>query len=267
MFKRAVLYVAPLGTSLCGGFFLTKEMMFSVDIYVYSDESGVFDYKHRKYFVYGGLLFIDKMTRDEAIRRYRSAEQNFRKKAKYKNLPELKASKLAPDDRRDLFKLTSCYDRFVFVINMNALDKRKTFADKHSKNRYLDWAYKVGLKKVFQSLIERGSILRGEPVTLHCFIDEHSTATNGIYDLKNAIYHEFHEGTLNYRYDVFHKPILHDSELEVTVKYVNSECNELIRAADIIANRALFEAENNALYKIASDTMCFRLFPTDKEIF
>lgn len=263
MFKRAVLYAALLGTSLCGGFFFEKRCVTTVDMFVYSDESGVFDYKHGRYFVYGGLVFTDKLQRDEAIRRYRAAEKAFRKKPIYKNMPELKASLLKPDDRRDLFKLTSGYDRFVFVVNMNSLDKRRIFCDKQSKNRYMDWMYKVGLKKVFQRLIARGSIIAGDQMTIHCFVDEHSTATNGLYDLRKAIYQEFHEGTSNLRYEMFHNPILKESELDVRVKYVNSECEELIRAADIIANRAYFEICHGSLENIFSDTMCIRMFPYD----
>ena len=31
-----------------------------MDIYVYSDESGVFDINHNEYYVYGGVIFLNK---------------------------------------------------------------------------------------------------------------------------------------------------------------------------------------------------------------
>ena len=39
-------------------FFVFKEN--NVDLYIYSDESGVFDKAHNEIFVYGGLIFLGK---------------------------------------------------------------------------------------------------------------------------------------------------------------------------------------------------------------
>lgn len=48
-------------------------------IYVYADESGVLDKNHEKYFVYAGLIFLDRETRDRARNKYRAAEKALRK--------------------------------------------------------------------------------------------------------------------------------------------------------------------------------------------
>ena len=66
-----------------------------MNIFVYSDESGVFDKKHNKYFVYGGLSFLNKDEKDTASRLYKNAEKILRNE-KYKNLKnfELKACKI-----------------------------------------------------------------------------------------------------------------------------------------------------------------------------
>ena len=237
-----------------------------MEIFVYSDESGVFDYKHRKYFVMAGIVFDDKQEMDSMIRRYKAAEKNLRKKRLYKNVGELKAAKLSFDDRRNLFHLTSECDRFAFIINMEALNKKHIFANPESKQRYLDWAFKVGLKKLFTHLIARGSIIPGNDIKINCIIDEHSTATNGLYGLEQAIFREFHEGTLNYEYGMYHKPILKESNLSVRVKYVNSEAYEMVRAADIIANRILFEISAGDISSVNSDTLCLRFFPYDYNI-
>lgn len=235
-----------------------------MEIYVYSDESGVFDYKHRKYFVMAGLMFTSKFDMESMIRRYKAAEKNYRKKPMYRNIGELKASRLSFDDRRNLFKLTSGCERFAFIVNMNALDKKRIFASPDSKQRYLDWVFKVGLKEVFQKLIARGSIIPGDDVTIRCFVDEHTTATNGLYGLEESIYQEFHEGTVNYRYSKKFTPILSESRLKVAVKYVNSEVYELVRAADIIANRILFEITSGDISTILSDNLSIRIFPYDE---
>lgn len=41
-----------------------------MEIYVYSDESGVFDKKHNDVFVYGGLIFLKKQDVTDCARRY-----------------------------------------------------------------------------------------------------------------------------------------------------------------------------------------------------
>lgn len=41
-----------------------------MDLFVYSDESGVFDYKHNKIFTFGGLIFIGKEQKDIATRKF-----------------------------------------------------------------------------------------------------------------------------------------------------------------------------------------------------
>ena len=41
-----------------------------MDLFVYSDESGVFDKAHNEIFVFGGLIFIGKDQKDEYARRY-----------------------------------------------------------------------------------------------------------------------------------------------------------------------------------------------------
>lgn len=46
-----------------------------MDIFVYSDESGVFDNVHNDIFVYGGLIFFNKNDKDVYCRKYIHAEK------------------------------------------------------------------------------------------------------------------------------------------------------------------------------------------------
>ena len=49
-----------------------------MDIFVYSDESGVFDRKHERYFVFGGIMFLSIAERDVCSRKYAHAEKVIR---------------------------------------------------------------------------------------------------------------------------------------------------------------------------------------------
>lgn len=50
-----------------------------MDIFIYSDESGVFDNIHNEIFVFGGLMFLSSKEMDDAMRLYAHAEQIVRK--------------------------------------------------------------------------------------------------------------------------------------------------------------------------------------------
>ena len=42
-----------------------------MDIFVYSDESGVFDVKHNKYYVYSEVIFLNKNNKDVKNKKYK----------------------------------------------------------------------------------------------------------------------------------------------------------------------------------------------------
>lgn len=52
-------------------------------IFIYSDESGVFDKKHNDIFVYGGLILLSKEQKEEAAQRYSHAEKTVREKLSF----------------------------------------------------------------------------------------------------------------------------------------------------------------------------------------
>ena len=49
-----------------------------MDIYVYSDESGVFDVAHNDYFVFGGIILLGKNAKDNCARKYSHVEKVLR---------------------------------------------------------------------------------------------------------------------------------------------------------------------------------------------
>lgn len=46
-----------------------------MDIFIYSDESGVFDKIHNDFYVYGGVILLSKNDRDICSRKYSAAEK------------------------------------------------------------------------------------------------------------------------------------------------------------------------------------------------
>lgn len=78
-----------------------------IDIFVYSDESGVFDYLHNEFFVFGGIITLGKEEKDGLIRLYKKAESSIA--TKYKEGMELKASAITTShksSRRALLIMT-----------------------------------------------------------------------------------------------------------------------------------------------------------------
>ena len=75
------------------------------------------------------------------------------------------------------------------------------------------------------------------------YVDEHTTATNGRYELQEALEQEFKLGTYNYKYDTYYEPIFRKMK-DVQLEYCNSQSKLLVRAADIVANKIYYLARN-----------------------
>lgn len=223
-----------------------------MNIYIYSDESGVFDKKNNDIFVFGGLIFLDKETKEITNRKYIHAENIIRKKHHKSSKFELKASKLNNKDKYSLYRsLNKCY-KFGVVVNQNKVLDR-IFEGKKDKQRYLDYVYKITVKKCFEYFIKQGTIDKKEDLNIYFFIDEHTTATNGIYELKEALEQELKFGTYNFDYSVHYPPIFTNLKT-INLNYCNSASNTLIRAADIVANHLYHQAiSNNLSFSKADD--------------
>lgn len=209
-----------------------------MDLFVYSDESGVFDYVHNDYYVFGGLLLIGKENKDIASRKYSAAERTLRKSGGYQSDDELKAAKVTNSEKSKLYRSLNQHYKFAVVIDQRKIN-RNIFNEKKSKQRYLDYAYKLGLKALLKVLLRDGIIKSDSIDVIRVFPDEHTTATNGKYELREGLLQEYKHGTFNDNYNVFYKPILPDiKSLDVT--FCNSSSVTLVRAADIIANHVYY---------------------------
>lgn len=219
-----------------------------MNIFVYTDESGVFDKKHEDIYVFGGVIFLDANSKDDAGRKYIGAEKKLRRNHHRYEKGELKACRLSNKHKSSLFRSLNREITFSIVIKQsNVLDS--IFEDKKSKQRFLDYAYKIGLKRAFEKLIDSQIIKPKEVERLYIFNDEHTTATNGYYELKEALEAEFKNGTHNHNWNKFYPPIFENLQT-IKLEYCNSAKKVHIRMADIIANQAYYlskSGKNNEL--------------------
>ena len=232
----------------------------TVSIFVYGDESGVFDAVHNDIFVFGGLIFLDKKSREAEYRRFISAECKLAPSygAKGRDF-ELKASRIKNKHKAGLFRSTNNCIRYAFIIDQKRVNEN-IFNDKKSKQRYLDYVYKVGLKRVFGRLINSGSLDPKTVADLYIRFDEHSTATDGRYELREAIEQEFKYGTHNFKFNMFHPPLFPGMKGTVHLEFRDSKDDALIRASDIIANQVWYHEVNGRTNELAGKLFIVR-FP------
>ena len=110
----------------------------------------------------------------------------------------------------------------------------------------MDFAYKIAVKRFFQYLIQTGEIIPQEVKTIHFFVDQHTTATSGIYELREGLEQELIRGTYNFEYQTFYPPLFPLAN-SVTLKYCDSKHVALIMASDIIASKIYRLAKKDAL--------------------
>lgn len=111
-----------------------------MNIYVYSDESGVFDKEHNDYFVFGGLILLGTEDKENWSRKYSSVEKILRANKGVAADYELKATQVTNKEKGKLFRaLNGCYKFGVVIREKNVLDR--IYLSKKDKQRYLDYAY------------------------------------------------------------------------------------------------------------------------------
>lgn len=218
-----------------------------MDLFVYSDESGTFDCRNSSFFVFGGIVYLSPEDMQSSSRRFQAVEKAIRERNAIDTANELKASHLPKQDSRRLFRATNRELRFGVVVEIPRLRIRERIADdKKARQRYMDYVYKIAIKRFLQQLIKDGLIKPDEVQTVHFFVDQHTTATNGRYELREALEQELIHGTINFEYQVSY-PALFPKAKSVTLKFCDSKVVALVRAADIVANRILRLARNGKL--------------------
>ncbi len=227
-----------------------------MNLYIYTDESGVLDSVHNDYFVFGGVMYLSKGEKEIAERKYLKAERDI--KHKYLESSELKANYISNSDKGKLFRSLNNTIRFGAVINQHEIHD-KIFSNKKTKQRYLDYVYKLMIKKILINLDKKGEIRLDEIENISIYCDEHTTATDGKYELREAILEELKNGTFNQNYNIFFEPICVNLK-DIKLNFYDSKKKILIRAADIVANKIFYNARQRTLNDI-SDKVFLVYFP------
>ena len=79
-----------------------------MNLYVYSDESGVFDKEHNDYFVFGGIICVGTEEKELLSRRYANVEKVLRKNKGVSLEYELKATQVDNAEKGKLFRSVTC---------------------------------------------------------------------------------------------------------------------------------------------------------------
>lgn len=219
-----------------------------MDIFIYSDESGVFDQKNNQFFAFGGLMFLSFDEADDANRLYKNAELAAKRRDGLPADCEAKACVLSNGSKAKLFRSLNKFHKFGVVVYQEIVQPR-IFDNKKTKQRYLDYVFKIAVKRKFQNLIRQGIIDPKNIGKLRFYVDEHATATDGRYELREALEQEFKIGTFNWKWDKFHEPIFPCLQ-SVELRFCDSKTRPLIRAADIVANRIYYAAVSRDLSMI-----------------
>lgn len=231
-----------------------------MDIYIYSDESGVFDKVHNDWFVFGGVVFLSKESKDNATRLYAKAEKTIRQRNKFGRDQEVKATAISNADKTKLYRSANKFFKFAAVVEQRKVLDR-IFKSKKDKQRYLDYVYKIAVKRCLEELIRAGKIEPDNVRNIRFFVDEHTTATNGRYELREALEQELKNGTYNFNYSVFHPPVFPNMSGAVTLELCNSEKKTLVRTADIVANRIYHLTKSGSDIKVGEYGPFITKFP------
>lgn len=218
-------------------------------LYVFADESSVFDHAHNDLFVYGGIIVLGKHNYDAIVNRHQSLERRLRREdPSLKNKPEIKAAYLNLKQRKRLFNLQApqCV-RFGVVIDQQKVYEQ-IYQTKQDKQRFLDYALKRGIKHAIESANMSGLISKEDINGISIVVDEHSTATSGKYTFEETVDEEFRRGTYSPNYDTFFPPLFSLNFPRIPVAYCDSKKVVGVRIADITANwiyKAYVDYQNN----------------------
>ena len=235
------------------------EVAFSfMNLFIYSDESGVFDKKHNDYFIFGGVIFFGSNQKEKAARRYRSIERQLKSSLNMKSDYEMKACRVSNKIKMKLYKCMNNFYKFcVLIKQQNVLDS--IFDNPKHKQRYLDYAYKMCLKKSLQYLVKKQLLNPYIIENIYVYADEHHTATDGLYELKENLLNEFKYGTFNDSWSVCYEALF-PSIQNVFVYFCDSSKTTLVRSADIIANHFYHLAiENKGELSVRDNCFIFEL--------
>ena len=150
----------------------------------------------------------------------------------YESGYELKATHITNKEKGKLLRSLNAYYKFAVVIKQKSLNAH-IFDYKKSKQRYLDYSYKIGLKRKLEQLKKSKLLPLDDLGTLHIFADEHTTATDGRYELQEALLQEYKLGTFNMSWNSYFPPILPQLVGVETKKKSHQSCSITFRMRSV----------------------------------
>ena len=141
-----------------------------MNLYIYSDESGVFDVNHNRYFVFAGLILIGNDEKNICSRMYSKAEKTVKKNNGYRKEYEAKATNINNSDKADLFRSLNKFNKFSVIIDQKEL-RKEIFKCKKTKHRYLDYAYKIAVKRALQGLMKQKKFSESDVDNIYFYLD------------------------------------------------------------------------------------------------
>lgn len=209
-------------------------------LYIYSDESGVFDQAHYDLFVYGGLLFPSKEIRERARQTYDKTEKSIR--SKKQSQEELKGSTLSPEDNLKLLHTLDPYLKFACLIDQKAVSA-SMFRDKKTKQRYLDYVFEDGLRNVIDQLIHKNALSQSNISAVNVAFDRHTVATNNAYELTEGLETELALGSCDFARNECLQALFPSAKGKVAFRFGESDKEILIRAADVVCHHVFVEVQ------------------------
>ena len=92
-----------------------------MDIFIYSDESGVFDKEHNDFFVFGGIILLSSEARDIACRKYTHVEGIIRRNERIPKRKEVKACGISNASKGKLFRSVNDCEKFGIVVRQGKM--------------------------------------------------------------------------------------------------------------------------------------------------
>jgi hypothetical protein len=217
-------------------------MSFMENLFVFSDESGTFDRLHMPYFVYGGIVFSDRVLKKEISTEYLAAEKKVRQKREIPEAVELKARELLEQDKKQLCKVLNAEGIFKFAVLVeNKKIPSALVPTKKSKQRFLSHVYRFAIRDSFQYLLKKRAVAPECVEHIYFYMDEHPMADDAVEEMRSLLEHDLKYGMYDFGCSQYAPPLFPKLKA-VHLMFYNSKMIPLIRAADIIANIVLTTA-------------------------
>lgn len=197
----------------------------------YFDDAGVFNKNSNdNVFVYAGFYFLDDSDLLKTHNKFLYMENKLRKSFYiYKNLKELKASKIKFEHKEKIFNIVDSSSvilvaTFIKDINNQILE------EKSSIGRFKDFMIKRLIRTTLEKLVIENKLDINKKLNIRLNLDQQTTKSNGYYSLEKLIAEDL-KGTSNPEYN---DTLFFD--VDINLKYWNSAFKPIIRASDLIAN-------------------------------